>query len=61
MTKNTIDNTLEEAARPLSRERQKRARRVSLSGFARRVWKADGGRLTDIATGSGWARFRLFN
>ncbi len=61
MTKTIISNTLEGAARPLPRERQKRVKRASSSGLARKVWKTDGGRLTDIATGSGWARFRLFN
>ena len=61
MTLQTTNNTLEGAASPLPRERQKREKRASSSGFAKRVWKTDGGRLTEISTGSGWARFRLFN
>lgn len=61
MTTHITRNTLEGTARPLSRKRQKRESRASSSGFAKRVWKSDGGRLTELATGSGWARFRLFN
>ena len=61
MTITTMKNTLEGTARPQTRERSGRESRVLASGFAKRVWKADGSRLTKIAIGSGWARFGMFN
>lgn len=56
-----MSNTLEVKARLGAQERQKREKSVSSSGFAKRVWKTDGSRLTDIATRPNGARFRLFN
>lgn len=61
MNTHTTNNTLEEAVRPLTGERQKSAKRASSSGFAKRVWKTDSNRLTGMVSGTGSTRFRLFN
>ncbi|MDQ8185007.1 hypothetical protein [Pelagicoccus sp. SDUM812002] len=61
MRTSTLDNTIEGIVSPAPQERPKREKRASSSGFAKRVWKTDGGRLTDIATRPSGARFGLFN
>ncbi|MBD5781143.1 hypothetical protein IEN85_16710 [Pelagicoccus sp. NFK12] len=61
MRTSIIDNTLERITNLWSQERPKREKRVSSSGLAKRVWKTDGSRLTNIATRPSGTRFRLFN
>lgn len=61
MKNETNPTTPEELAKRLELKRQKRARRVSASGFAKRVWKTPGDRTTGSLFISGGSRFGIFN